>query len=195
MFQPAIFEKCIWRLFRLDCNQEGNTGWIVFYLCKIFTQAISITIVKSFPSWNVIQIFPSINVDWVTTSDESLRSDLITKFLQIRPKEIFRVTIFTAFSTKSRNSIGKSLRVSSKTFFPTISTRYFYRWRRMHEWCIMKFSEMIQFSLAASWIEQQNFKFCLSDLQHVAINWKKSAPFMSHLASFRLNWFLSFIKR
>lgn len=54
----------------------------------------------------------------VTTNHESLRSDLITKFLQFKPEEIqVRVTIFTAFSAKSRNSIGKSLRVSSKTFF------------------------------------------------------------------------------
>lgn len=53
----------------------------------------------------------------VTTNDEGLRRDLITKFLQFRPEETFRVTIFTAFSAKSRNSIGKSLRVSSKTLF------------------------------------------------------------------------------
>lgn len=49
----------------------------------------------------------------ITTNHDSLRSDLITKFLQFRPEEIFRVTIFTAYSAKSRNSRGKSLRVSS----------------------------------------------------------------------------------
>lgn len=147
---------------------------------------MSITIVKSFLSWNVIQIkFPSIKVD-NNNQPRQFRSDLITKFLQFRPEGIFRVTIFTAFSAKSRNSIGKSLRVSSKTFFPNMSTRYFYRWRRMHEWCIMKFSEMIQFSLAASWIEQQNFKFCPSDLQHVAINWTKSAQI--HSRQIILTW-------
>lgn len=65
-----------------------------------------------------------------------------------------------------------------KRFFPTISTRYFYRWRRMRD-ALWKFSEMIQFSFAASWIEQQNFKFCLSDFQQVAINWTKSAQIHS----------------